>query len=437
MIESRYRNALHEKSHGLLESINYDDPLVRYRGSKVMRMVRIIAERDLSIPLPLAIDVFYALYLPAPILKSPDKVQLEKREHYHILKSLLSSSLIHDIRSKTIADTLMSSIAASIFLSEYYRLSEERGFGEKGESPQAGGDEKSIRMDVEKIVSSLARDLDYIKKLRVLVEGEQPGTVSMMAYEEYGLELLRLARDLEVRKILELLAGVKPWAIPVERRKQRFKHGEIAGYELGRDVERIVPSNLALPDELFYLRFLEKKLLLYQKVLSQGQGSLYVLLDKSGSMDGLKMTWAKAVALSLYMRAVKEHREFFFKFFDSVPYPLTRVGRKPKASQVLRLLDYIARVKGSGGTDITRAIVSACNDIKSGYVSGVNDIVLITDGVDRVAEHLIRASLKKANARLITVMVMGHNKSLQEVSAKYFAVTKLSTKNILKIVEAS
>jgi len=430
-----YEIALREKATGVLKSINYDDPLVRYRGSKVLRITRLVAEREVAIPSSMAVDIFYTFYLPLPVLKPVEEIPPEKRNQYYLLKSLLNSSMVHDIRSKTIADTLMSSIAAGIFLSELQKMEEERGYGQTGQSKQSLGDEERVRVDVEKIVSTLARDLDYARKLRSLIEGDQPGSVSMMAYEEYGAELIRLARELEVRKILELLAGVKPWSIPVMKRKQKFKHGEITGYELGRDIERVVASNLALPDELFYLRFLEGKLLLYQKVLSQGKGSLYVLLDKSGSMDGLKMTWAKAVALSLYMKAVKEHREFYFRFFDSIPYQINRVDRRPKASQVLKLLDYIARVKGSGGTDITRAITTACSDIKSGRATGVNDIVLITDGVDRVAEPLIRANLKKSNARLITVMVMGHNKSLQNVSAKYFAVAKLSSKNILRIVE--
>ncbi len=436
MPEPPIKIALKEKIAGIIKGINYDDPLVRYRGSKVMRITRIVAEKEVDLPLSLAIDVFYSFYLPMPMLKNPDEIPPEKKHFYHLIESLLRSSFIHDIRSKTVVDALMSSVAASIFLAEYEKIEESRRLSGKQQTP-GEAEEKNIRKDVEKIVSNLARDLENVKKLRTLIEGEQPGSISMMAYEEYGPELIKLARNLEVKRILELLTGIKPWSISIERKKQKFKHGEIMGYDIGRDIERLVPSILALPDELFYLKFLEGKLLLYQKVLTQGRGSLYVLLDKSGSMDGLKMTWAKAVALSLYMRAVRERRDFYFRFFDSIPYPLSKVDRRPKAGQVIKLIDYIARVKGSGGTDITRAIITACNDIRSGLVNEVNDIVLITDGVDRIAEQLIRHNLKKANARLITVMVLGNNRSLREVSAKYFAVAKLTQKNILQIIEAS
>jgi len=435
MPSKRVRTVESKVVRGVLEGINYDDPVVRYRGSKVLRITRIVADKEVDIPLSLAIDIFYAFYLPMPILENPARIPNDKRYDYMVIDSLLRTSSIHNIRSKTVVDGLMSSIAASIFLSELQKIQQETGSGRR-HGGKTGYDDRSVKREVDRIASSIARDLDNVKKLRSLIEGDQPGTISVVAYEEYGLELIRLARNLEVRRILDLLTGIKPWAISIERRKQRFKHGEITGYEIGRDIERIVPSTLALPDELFYLRLLEGRLLLYQKVLTQGRGSLYVLLDKSGSMDGLKMTWAKAVALSLYMRAVKERRNFYFRFFDSIPYPLAKVDKKPKASQVLKLIDYIARVRGSGGTDITRALITACSDVREGNVGDVNDIILITDGVDRVAEQIIRHNLKRANAKLITVMILGNNRSLEEVSTRYFTVAKLTQKNILQIVEA-
>lgn len=429
---------IEDEFSGVLSSISYSDPVVKYRGNKVLKIASLIAEKDLKIPLSLAIDIFYVFYLPMPILKPKNSVSADKKYHYRIIDSLLKTSFIHDIRSKTVIDGLMSSIAASIFISELKRLEEEeksRGTATHDRTGEREG-EGTIRRNVEKAIANTLRDVENAKKLRMLIEGDQPGTVSIMAYEEYGPELIRLARNVEVRKILDILTGIKPWSISIPERRQRFKHGELMGYEIGRDIERIVPSILALPDELFYLKLLEGRLLLYQKMLSQGKGPLYVLLDKSGSMDGIKMTWAKAVALSLYMRAVKEHREFYFRFFDSIPYPLAKVGKRPRASQVLKLIDYIARVRGSGGTDISKAVITACSDIRAGSVRDTSDIVLITDGVDRIAEQLVNYNLKKSNARLITVMIMGDNKSLKNISTKYFTVSRFSTKNILQIVES-
>ena len=426
---------------GFLRNINYEDPVVKYRGLKVLRIAKLIAEKELKIPLHLAVDIFYSFYLPMPILIDKQEIPSNKMKDYNIINYLLRSSFIHDIRSRTVVDGLMSSIAASIFITELIKLEEETrptatsSSKRKGEETSTPTNEQAIRRNVEKAISNTLRDVENAKKLKSLIEGDQPGSVSVMAYEEYGPELIRLARNIEVRKILDILRGIKPWSINIPEKKQRFKHGELTGYELGKDIERIVPSILALPDELFYIKYLENRLLLYQKMLSQGKGPLYVLLDKSGSMDGMKMTWAKAVALSLYMRAIKEHREYYFRFFDSIPYPLAKVEKRPKASQVLKLIDYIAQVRGSGGTDISKAIITACNDIRAGNVNKMSDIILITDGVDRIAEQLVLYNLKRANARLITVMIMGDNKSLKNISTKYFSVMKLSQKHLLQIVE--
>ena len=570
-----------KKTKGVIKNIDYEDPVIKYRGQKVLRLAKIIADtRDISIGLNVAIDVFYTFYLPYPILVDKKEVGREGLLEYEIINSMLRSKYIHDIRCKTVADNLMSSIAASIFLSELEReltkyITSKDMLREKDLVEKIQQGENVIDKAVEKAMNNTKRDVDEARKLRLLIEGQQPGNVSMIAFEKYVPEIIKLARNTEVKKILEIVSGVKPWSINIPKRKHRSKHGEIVGYELGKDIERIVPSTLALPDELFYLRLLEGKLPLHQKILSQSYGPLYVLLDKclpqdtlitmynaeekpisevkpgdrvisfdintltfkeskvkkkydngvkplieiktdmaslevtinhlipvyrpgiglvtipalfvmpgdyllysddlkprlakvtsivdkdytdrvydirlednyyfiannyivhnSGSMDGTKILWAKAVALSLYMRALKEHREFYFRFFDSVPYPLAKIGKRPNAKQTLKLIEYIAMVRGSGGTDISRALLLACNDIRSGIVRGISDIVLITDGVDRIAEQLVNYNLKKANARLISVMIFGDNKSLKKISTKYLTVRKLSNEEILKVVEA-
>jgi len=379
-----------------------------------------------------------------------------------------------------------------------------------------------------------------------------------------------------VRRILELIEGLKPWELGLKKKSEKHKHGEIGGYELGRDMERLTPSSRVLPEELFYLRFLSSRLLLYEKRLEESLGPIYVLLDKcldgeslvelsngrlkklreirvgdevvsakissrgvpvvssaevveivedvkpvyglkteagvlkasknhvipvfqnsstvlkqasevqpgehlyaydykesgfipvrllekmvlgvekvfdirlrkdhfftangvlvhnSGSMDGVKITWAKAVALGLYIRAVKEHREFYVRFFDSQPYPLIKVGRRPKAREVVELMNYIARVKGSGGTDISRALITASTDIRTGASGETSDIILITDGVDRIAEQHVSYNLERAGANLYSVMIMGENPSLKKVSTKYFSVARLGRSSVLKIIE--
>ena len=152
-------------------------------------------------------------------------------------------------------------------------------------------------------------------------------------------------------------------------------------------------------------------------------------------MSGEKILWAKAVALALYMRALRLRREFSVRFFDSQPYSLHSLKKRPRVSEAVALFEYIARVKSSGGTDITRALLTALQDISSKKAKE-NTIVLITDGIDRVAEKPIRLMLDKTKSKLIVVMVMGDNKSLEKLADTYLKVVKLDQGEILKVIKA-
>jgi uncharacterized protein with von Willebrand factor type A (vWA) domain len=419
---------------GVLLGINYDDPVVKYRGLKVSRLITLIhGKKPDGISEILSADLFYSFYLPAPIVREDVEPGLET--YLAIVRSLFSSRRFSEVRSKTILDPFISSIAASVFAAELAKTREEasRSFipGERKEESEA-----ELKKSVEKAVEVTARIVDNAKALKKIAEGDQPGSSSLYELEEYSMDLLRLAKNLDVTKILELIKGLKPWMLTAVQEKYRFKRGEYDGYELGGDVERLVSSNLALPEELFDLRYVERRLLLFRKILAKGRGPVYVLLDKSGSMEGVKMTWAKAVAIAMFMKASKEFRDFYLRFFDSITYPLVKIEGKLKAKKVMKMIDYIASVKGSGGTDITRAIITATADLKSDQARDVSDIILITDGIDRIAEQQIQYGLKKAKARLITIMVGGENKSLRKVSYKYFRVEKFSTREVLSVIDS-
>ncbi|ADV64696.1 vWA domain-containing protein [Desulfurococcus mucosus] len=416
-----------EGGTGFLKGIDYGDPVVKYRGWRVRRLAEKLAGRRLNLQGALAVDVFYILYLPAPVPR--EGAGEPGRE---IIEALLDSPNLPVIRGKTLMDSFTSSIAAAVFLSEVKMLEAALGHTQ---GAGRGVDYSEARRIVERALTTVSMDVENVKMLKSIAEGLEPGSLSQLSFEEDAVEVLRLARDVDARRILEVLRGLKPWELGIEKRRRRFKHGEITGYEYGRDIERVAPSNLALPEDVFYIKYLQRRLLLYEKAVEESMGPVYVLLDKSGSMDGTKITWGKAVAVSLYLKAVRTGREFYIRFFDSQPYPLLRVRRRPRPGEALRLIDHVVRVKGAGGTDISRAIITACTDIRTGSAGRESDIVLITDGVDRIAESMVRLNLKKADARLITVMVMGDNDGLKRVSQKYMSVEKLDRESMLRVIE--
>ena len=204
---------------------------------------------------------------------------------------------------------------------------------------------------------------------------------------------------------------------------------------MGSHLERVVPHEFSYPKLLFYVKLVENQLLLYEKRLPKDIGAIYVLLDKSGSMVGRKILWAKAVALALAKKAIAERRPFIARFFDSIPHPPITIKPRVRSSDAIKLLEYMAKVSAVGGTDITRALIAASEDIRSRVFKGVSDIILITDGEDRIAVEVVKRYLNRSKSNLLTVMIQGSNPDLKSLSTKYFLVTSLNRDEALKVIQ--
>jgi hypothetical protein len=98
---------------GCLKGIDYNSPLVKYRGEKVSRLVSLISGKTIEKPSEiLAADIYYALYLPAPVVNEDSEPSLNKE----IVESLVQTNSGLKLRSKTILDKVISTIAASIYI---------------------------------------------------------------------------------------------------------------------------------------------------------------------------------------------------------------------------------------------------------------------------------------------------------------------------------
>ncbi|BAB65495.1 MULTISPECIES: vWA domain-containing protein [Sulfurisphaera] len=451
------------EEEGFLRGIDYEDPLVRYRGERISYTLKKLSGRDLQLDENFLIDTYYIHYLPMPIPKTKEDVPKGKEIMYRFIDMMLNSPLVEENRNYSMVNSAVS-MALSVsyvqnLIEELERIKrtsqsqEERQMaeqilnglmkgsgGKQGQKQQQQQDsqqmEKLMKQVNDKALSKAIEDAESVRNLQKIIGGNGAGTGSILNFEGEIHEVLRLARNTEIKKILEFLSGMPRLGSFTKKRTTRFSRGELYGYEEGSDLERIVSSELALPEELFYIKLAESQLLLYQKRIKEVLGPIYLLLDKSGSMDGEKIIWAKAVALALYSRARRENRDFYIRFFDNIPYPLIKVPKNAKSKDVVKMIEYIGKIRGGGGTDISRSVISACEDIKEGHVKGVSEIILLTDGEDKIAETTVRRSLKEANSTLISVMIRGDNADLRRVSDQYLVVYKLDHEDLLKVVEA-
>jgi len=272
------------------------------------------------------------------------------------------------------------------------------------------------------------------------------GIGSEFTTKSEGIEMLnKIAMNTNVSQLLQYLQSRNRLIDEVIKRlKQRPLpgRGEITGIKTGHELEDMIPSEMVyLSDEElqeeFLLRYAEGQILQYEKKYIE-PSSIYVVIDKSGSMAGDRIMWAKAVALALLLVARREQRDYFVRFFDENPYPVQYLARnfnKNLASNVnkkefIKIFTYIASVQAGGGTSISAALEAAYRDIMSKRYKGISDVILITDGEDTFDVNSMNELKRKAKARLHSIGLEDANlETLKLISDYTYRVRALDDKN--------
>ncbi len=410
--------------------------VIEYYGDTVLSMAsKLIDESRIPewIDKLFAAEVYYAFYLPIPTLAPAENIDSLRLA---VLKVMLEESSFWRVKPQTSLDRITSLVASASFIERIARLLPRSLASQLGDNNAGGGTgyNNVVRRAVEEALARAAKDAKTAKNLASIVYSSLPGSTSELAFEDVLERILLLSRNTDISKVLDKISGVKIPGVK-SRTVSRYSRGWIEGVEIGSDVERIHYSMFALPDELFYALLAESRLLLYRKVVESVRGPVYVLMDKSGSMSGTKIDWARAVAVALMIKSIKERRGFYARFFDASPHDLLYVKPTPKPKMIIEAMEHLANVRAGGGTDITRALVAATTDISRRRVKQGTDIVLITDGEDSLSAHVIEELVKGVKARLHTVMIGGDNETLRQVSDSYMKAVRLDEREMLKVVD--
>jgi len=441
-----------QKLKGVLEDIDYDEPIIEYRAEKLSKTYMLLYRENVNPSV--ALDVFYTWYLPRPVIKKVNEENLIYNKV--IVETLMKTEDYNRLKYKTLIDIDTSFSYTIVFIKKLIDLlmreasrNERRCQGKsslwsilnylKGSGDKVGSPSKEDLEKLEEFVKEAhkraKKTAENVRELKNLMGGEAAGNKpGSFVFGEIMEDILRLASSAYVTEILKYIKGIsKTPLVDIRRESYPFKHGIYDGIEMGKDILRILPKELTLSDDVFFKKLIDSQLLLRRRVLSREQGPIYVLLDKSGSMIGDKTFWARAIALALMKEALKHKRKFCVRFFDYLPYDIICVRRGSRTKDFHKLYRMLLSLVSGGGTWITGAILTACKDIMEERVEGTSSIVLITDGRDVIKERAVKKGLKDANAELVTVMIKGSNESLRRISKKYYVV--VSSKNYcLKIV---
>jgi len=283
---------------------------------------------------------------------------------------------------------------------------------------QQGELAESLSRDLERElswkISQLGQQLDEMdQQMESLGLGRGgDGRVSAEKRLELGQRLLK-SRKLQL--LAKLVGAFREVAFEVRRRRLSRSPQELHQIQTGRELERLLPSELlgltrgrrAVRLD-FYRRLLDGQLLQYQLHGAAERGPMVICLDGSGSMQGSKELWGKAVALTLMEIARREKRRCLAIVFSSgdplfeVELLTTTTGRGNRAAvrdaEVLRFAEHFP----GGGTSFEEPLARAVDAVATGnYRRG--DILFITDGEAHVSDALvdrIEAQRKKHRFRI-------------------------------------
>lgn len=206
-------------------------------------------------------------------------------------------------------------------------------------------------------------------------------------------EILGKMRQIELSERLEKVMTTR--AVDTYVPDQNSKE-EIVGIHLGRDMERVLPIELAsLSDSetsiLFDLKFVESRLMCFEmqglelvtkdvqeeaeRTINETQtlGPMVLCIDTSGSMHGTPESIGKAVALFMATKAHEQNRPCHLINFSTRISTLDLTG-----SQGLdKLIDFLS-MPFHGGTDVAPALSHAMSKMKDDAYQKA-DLLIISD----------------------------------------------------------
>lgn len=240
--------------------------------------------------------------------------------------------------------------------------------------------------------------------------GLEEGELYRQGISETMTLLERMKRSEALKKFAGLLGRIRIIAAKKAKSKIAGQGARVAIPETGRDIRRAVSSELAaLVNPALRVKALQRwargELRLRGEKTKQklGHGPVIVCEDGSGSMEGVKQQWAKAVTLSLAHYAKLQKRSFGWMLFD---YNVKKSNSYPQGRLTAEQMLELAESRSGGGTNFEAPLRKAIEMIQKQGLKKA-DICLITDGECAVPDQFLRElkAVKKAlEINIITVL---------------------------------
>lgn len=264
------------------------------------------------------------------------------------------------------------------------------------------------------------------------------GNLSAQDIQRFQRWAKYLADDPGARSLCDLLGKLRQLELSerIERTQVRYTQNielpdinsreEIIGIRLGRDLEHVLPSELALladPETsiLFDLKYVESRLMCFdmqgiQRMQqhhereelrsvedAEKQGPMVICVDTSGSMSGMPETVAKAVALFIASKARQQKRACYLINF-STGIETLELGNDLGMEALIKFLG----MSFHGGTDAVPALNHALSVMQSETYQRA-DLLMISDFIMSGLPEQIRQQIEhqRTNSNRFYSLVVG------------------------------
>jgi len=289
----------------------------------------------------------------------------------------------------------------------------------------------------EVISSALSGAKDKVEEMQCIIGAwsNEPANVSR---NQVNMDLLNKVRKsktlLDITKYLgrfrEILAQGK-------KNGYAYGRGENYSIELGNNISRAITSELAtlaIPATipLFLQKYRNKQIKQYKRreLAFKGMGDIICCLDESGSTEGDKAAWGKAVAMALLEIAADSKRKFALIHFAGSGNVRTDVFL-PGAYSVEDKLNAAEMFLG-GGTNFETPLIEAVELMKNQSFEKA-DIVFITDGECELADDFLMQLREKQIEMGFTVtgILLDEGEAYMDFSLKPFCQNIYRTSELI------
>lgn len=309
--------------------------------------------------------------------------------------------------AKQLADD--TSISSRLLLNEWQkRMDQARA---EWELREIEARRAALMAELEKILRSLKVLQERLQELGLdtgILLDLSKGNLTAQDIQQFERWAKYLAEDKGIRALCELLGKIRQIELSetIERVKSVVSiktsmpdinsREEIIGIRLGRDLEHVLPAELALlavPDTaiLFDLKYVESSLMCFDMQGMQNihrheeteeersikeaemRGPMVICIDTSGSMNGMPETVAKAVALFLATKAREQKRPCYLINFSTSIYTLN-LSADVGIEALLRFLG----MSFHGGTDVAPALEHALDTMEQDTYRNA-DLLVVSD----------------------------------------------------------